>query len=169
MAKERFDVDDAGVREVFLRYRLGAALTGLAETACPAWGRMTPQQMVEHLVWAFEVSTGAATTVCAMPEHDLPRLKDFLYHNRPTPREFVNPALAAGLPPLRYANLDDARAALAREALRFLDGEYPPGTRCVHPIFGPIGHDEWHRAHYKHAHHHLTQFDLLRCLIPNGS
>jgi len=32
--------------------------------ARPGWGKMTAQQMVEHLAWAFELSTGQAHGEC---------------------------------------------------------------------------------------------------------
>jgi hypothetical protein len=73
----------------------------------------------------------------------------------------MNPALTSGLPALRYATLSDARAALGRELARFLDGPRSGEPRHTHPIFGPIGYDEWHRMHYKHIHHHLQQFGLI--------
>ena len=75
--------------------------------------------MVEHLVWAFELSTGQAQAACQFPEAQREQLKAFLYHNRPTPREFQNPVLAAGLPPLRHASLPEAKAALRVEVERY--------------------------------------------------
>jgi hypothetical protein len=30
----------------------------------------------------------------------------------------------------------------------------------THPIFSPIGYDEWHRTHYKHTYH-LLRFGLI--------
>ena len=40
-------------------------------------------------------------------------MRGFLYDNRPTPRGFMNPLLAGGLPPLRHSGLVQARTALA--------------------------------------------------------
>jgi hypothetical protein len=31
----------------------------------------------------------------------------------------------------------------------------------MHPLFGPIGAEEWTRVHFKHAYHHLLQFALI--------
>jgi oxepin-CoA hydrolase/3-oxo-5,6-dehydrosuberyl-CoA semialdehyde dehydrogenase len=162
MGRSRFDVNDAELRDSFLRFGIVAALAGLAETSEARWGRMTAQEMVEHLTWAFELSTGQAETECTVPAAEPPRLKGFLYHNRPTQREFMNPALASGLPALRYGSLTEAKAALDRELKRFLE-ESParPERFYIHPIFGPIGYEEWHRTHFKHTYHHLHQFGLL--------
>jgi hypothetical protein len=88
-------------------------------------------------------------------------MRQFLYSNRPTPREFMNPALVDGLPPLRHGTLQQAKAALKHALDRFLDGSRSDEKLHVHPIFGPIGPEEWHRTHYKHTHHHLLQFGLI--------
>jgi oxepin-CoA hydrolase/3-oxo-5,6-dehydrosuberyl-CoA semialdehyde dehydrogenase len=161
MNKTRFDVNDAGLRDAFLRHEVVSALAGLSEGAVARWGRMTPQQMVEHLVWAVWLSTGRAQAQCATPAADLARLRTFLYHNRPTPHEFMNPALTYGLPPLWHATLAAAKTALGRELNCFLRESSGPETLHAHPVFGPIGHEEWHRAHYKHTCHHLLQFGLI--------
>lgn len=161
MAGTRFDVNDAELRESFLRHEVVPAVDRLGQASAPRWGRMRPQEMVEHLLWAFEVSTGQARTECPVPEAEWPRMKKFLHDNRPTPREFMNPVLAAGLPPLRYESLGEATKALAQELGRFVDGPRSSDQLHTHPIFGPIGYDEWHRTHYKHTYHHLLQFGLI--------
>src|SRR5512139_2204032 len=92
----RFDVNDPELRETFFRRLLFDALAPLPDNARPAWGRMTAQQMVEHLAWAFELSTGHAHAGCPIPEAQRERLKGFLYDSRPTPHEFMNPLLTAG-------------------------------------------------------------------------
>ena len=159
MAETPFDVNDAELRERFLRQRPQTALAGLSDDSAPRWGRMTAQQMVEHLLWAVELSTGDAETECPVPESERGQMKRFLYSNHPTPHEFMNPALVSGLPPLRYASLAQATSALLAQVSRFL--ETPETGPRTHPVFGPIGHEEWHRAHYKHLHHHFCQFGLI--------
>lgn len=157
-----FDVNDPEVRETLLRRRLLEALAALRASARPQWGRMTAQEMVEHLLWAFELSTGEAQAGCPIPEPQRQRAKAFLYDNRPTPREFMNPVLAAGLPPLRHDGLTEAMASLRTAANQFLgQAASAPDITRTHPVFGPIGMDEWARAHFKHTYHHLLQFGLL--------
>jgi hypothetical protein len=58
MITVRFDVDDASLRETFLRTFFFGALDALRPETPALWGHMTAQQMVEHLLWTFEVSTG---------------------------------------------------------------------------------------------------------------
>lgn len=157
----RFDVNDEALRESFLRHEFLSAIGALSDDAVALWGRMRPQEMLEHMAWVFRVSRGADETACATPDAELPRFRRFLYSNRPMPREFMNPALVGGLPPLRHASLGDAKAHLEREVLAFLDGRGASGALHTHPTFGPIGYEDWHRAHYKHAFHHLLQFALI--------
>jgi hypothetical protein len=160
MTESPFDVNDAALRDAFLRDAVPAALAALTANAAPHWGQMTAQQMVEHLLWAFDLSNGVATVECAVPENVLPRMKRFLRNNQTTPREFMNPLLVSGLPPLRHASLNEAKAALGQELQRFLNRS-GTGEVCMHPLFGPLDHEEWHRAHYKHIHHHLSQFGVI--------
>jgi hypothetical protein len=162
MIKLRFDVDDDSLRDTFLRTFFFGALDGLRPDSRAAWGAMGAQQMVEHLLWAFEVSTGRAVVECSVPAGQLGRMKAFLRHNRPTPHDFMNPELREGLPPLAHATLGEAIAALQAEVDHFLLQQRDDHTALrVHPIFGPIALDDWSRAHFKHCAHHLLQFGLI--------
>jgi hypothetical protein len=158
----RFDVNDSELRATFFRRLLFDALAPLRADARPCWGRMTAQQMVEHLVWAFELSTARTQVGCPIPEAQRERLKAFLYDNRPTPREFMNPALTAGLPPMRHTGLPEAIASLRTEVDRFVQQAIAnPVVVHTHPVFGRIGMEDWARSHFKHAFHHLLQFGLI--------
>jgi DinB family protein len=165
MAAIRFDVNDAALRDEFLRHLMLEALTPLAADRPAAWGHMTAQQMVEHLAWVFAVSTGRDRLECPVPEPDRERMKPFLRSNRPTPREFMNPALVGGLPPLLQPGLAEAKAVLRAEVDRFLEHSLrDPDALHVHPVFGPIDAEGWSRTHFKHGFHHLLQFGLVEGL-----
>jgi hypothetical protein len=162
MTRIRFDVSDAELRRRLLAELLPEALSRLREDARPSWGAMTAQEMVEHLAWIFEISVGEASVECAVPEARRARWKAFLHDATPMPHEFRNPALVAGLPPLRYAGLAEARAALARVVDRFLErSRATPDAAFTHPTFGPLVSEEWSRSHFKHVYHHLLQFGLI--------
>jgi oxepin-CoA hydrolase/3-oxo-5,6-dehydrosuberyl-CoA semialdehyde dehydrogenase len=152
-------VDDAAFRDALLARHMWDALGSLRADTAPRWGRMSPQQMVEHLAWIFEVSTGRASVECVYPEAKRERYKSFLHDDTPMMREFRNPALAAGLPPLQHAGLPEAIAALRREVEHFLDAARVDAP-AMHPTFGPLRREEWSRSHFKHVVHHLEQFGL---------
>ena len=157
-----FDVNDNKLRETFLDQLFTDCIDCLVEDARPHWGKMTPQHMIEHLVWAFECSTGIIEVPCCTPENLLERTKRFLYDNRQTPHDFKNPLLDENPPSLRFSSFADAKAALHRELTRFVCHFHEhPIVIHVHPIFGPLGAEEWQRSHFKHCYHHLLQFGLI--------
>jgi hypothetical protein len=157
-----FDVNDSKLREMFLGQLLTNCISYLPEQSKPLWGKMTPQHMIEHLVWAFECSTGAIELPCYTPESLLGRTKKFLYDNRQTPHDFKNPSLGENPPPLRFSSFADAKDTLHKELINFIEHfQEQPSAIHVHPIFGPIGAEEWQRSHFKHCYHHLEQFGLI--------
>jgi oxepin-CoA hydrolase/3-oxo-5,6-dehydrosuberyl-CoA semialdehyde dehydrogenase len=98
-----------------------------------------------------------------VPEERRVRARVFLYTNRPTPKEFKNPALPTDRPPaLRYPGLAEARAAL-RRAIQDYQAHFRahPEATHTHPLFGDLGAEDWERTHYKHCFHHLLQFGLI--------
>src|SRR5262245_50063775 len=98
---------------------------------------MTAQQMVEHLTWVFDMSTGAVQVPCMVPEEQRTPLKAFLYNDQPSPRGLMNPALAAGLPPLKSPDLSTAIAELDLARRRFLAPEESKRpVAFTHVVFG---------------------------------
>jgi hypothetical protein len=162
MVRLPFAVDDESLREDFLGSMLFSALEHLAPGQKPSWGEMTPQQMVEHLVWATEISNGSVTVECRLHPKLIVRFKGFLHDDMPTTHDFMNPVLKNGLPSSRFADLSEAVANL-RDRMRAFLAEAPEARSLqrTHPVFGPLDHDEWSRAHFKHFYHHLLQFGLI--------
>jgi hypothetical protein len=162
MATIPFDVNDSRLREIFITQHLVDCIAHLDENARPLWGKMTPQHMTEHLVWTFECSTGTLILPCRTPENLLERAKRFLYDNRPTPHDFKNPLIGENLLPFRFHSFEDAKNALLKEITLFVDHFHKqPNDVHVHPVFGPLGVEEWQRSHFKHCYHHLQQFGLI--------
>jgi DinB family protein len=157
-----FEVNREDARDRFLRVVVKEAVTTLAPDTRPAWGRMTAQQMVEHLTWMYDVSVGAAQVPCFVGEEQQKRIRAFLYDEHPSPRNLTNPALAGGLPPLKSPDLAAALAALDLARRRFVDrDESARRVAFTHPVFGPLVREEWSRFHCKHVFHHLLQFGLI--------
>lgn len=162
MEKISFDVNNSEAREHFLKHTLMEAVAGLDERSQPHWGKMTAQQMVEHLIWAFDLSNGKSKLICNLSQEQQSQRKPFLYNNRPTPRGVPNPELENGIPPNRYKDLEEAKQNLGEALLAFVN-QIPENHQqdYDHPIFGTLTRDEWERAHYKHIYHHLLQFGLI--------
>lgn len=160
--KVLFDVNDARGREVLLGTTLPAALKSLKSDTAALWGGMTAQEMVEHLLWGFEVSTGVIESPCPTPEERRAQVRPFLFSNRPMPHNFENPLLKQGLPVLRFTSLGEACDAAAASAQAFLRSS--DSDRLIlrtHPLFGPLDGEMWSRNHFKHCVHHLLQFGLI--------
>jgi hypothetical protein len=157
-----FDVNDDKLRAAFFSQHLPDCIASLDENALPYWGKMTAQTMIEHLLWAFECSTGTVEVACRTPEHLLGRVKELLYDNRQFPHDFKNPLLGEAPLPLRFHSFAEANNALLKETARFVDHfREQPSAIHAHPVFGALGAEEWQRAHFKHSYHHLLQFGLI--------
>jgi hypothetical protein len=160
-----FDVNDTKGRIDFLQNVTPAALDALSPSDAARWGHMTPQQMVEHLIWALEASNGRIELRCSVHPKLVAKIRGFLFENTPTSREFMNPELKKGSPPLRFTSMLEARQELKKETERFLSEPDNQGARLrAHPVFGDLNHAEWERSHYKHFFHHLLQFGLIEQL-----
>lgn len=162
MEKNSFDVNNSEIRQHFLENTLMEAIGELDDRREPLWGKMTARQMVEHLIWAFELSTGKSKIICDLSPEQQAQRKPFLYNNRPTPHEVPNPELEKGLPSARFIHLATARKKLGEEVVAFMEHNPDnPNLEYDHPIFGKLNREEWERAHYKHTFHHLLQFGLI--------
>lgn len=164
-----YDVNDAPARASFLDAIAPRLLAALRAEAPPGWGWMSAQQMVEHLSWVFDLSTGAAQVECNVWRAKQVLLKAFLYVNIHAPRHIRNPALEGGLPALRWPGLPEAIADWNRARRRFSEADEPArSTPFMHPVLGPLVHEEWSRFHFKHVYHHLLQFRLLEVPVSSG-
>ncbi|WP_422860243.1 DUF1569 domain-containing protein [Flagellimonas sp. S174] len=157
-----FEVNDDPARKEFLVNQLTAILMDLDEDLKPNWGKMSPQQMVEHLIWTFDISLGIIQVPCSTPGNKIEAYKRFLKSNLPTKQNFRNPILGGVLPELYFESLKDAIKGLQKKIGFFYDSNRPSAKEVQnHPIFGPLNLEEWERSHYKHCFHHLQQFGLL--------
>jgi hypothetical protein len=157
-----FDVNDNSLRESFLTDTLIRSISETDEHALPRWGSMTAQNMLEHLMWTFQCSTGKIVLPCHTPENLLERTRRFLYDDRQTPIDFKNPLLGELPLPYQFSGFAEAKSATRSEVESFLDHyQSDPTVIHIHPIFGPLDGDQWHRAHFKHCYHHLLQFNLI--------
>jgi oxepin-CoA hydrolase/3-oxo-5,6-dehydrosuberyl-CoA semialdehyde dehydrogenase len=134
----------------------------LSEFDKPAWGIMTPQHMVEHLILVFKCSNGKLQAECFSPKEKLSTLKRVLMSERPFPKNFVSPATGSELKPLHYKSYTEAKDKLKKEVEDFYNYfELNPDSTTVNPTFGELSKLEWEKFHEKHLEHHFIQFNLL--------
>lgn len=147
----------------FNKANVTKALDKLTAEHTPQWGILTPQHMVEHLEFFMQMSVGKVETEITTPEKRIERYKESLFNFRSMPRSFDHPLLKEKeLEVLRYANLEEAKAAL----LSAIDDyetffQENPGIETPNTIFGMLDKQLWDLMHRKHFHHHFSQFDLV--------
>ncbi|MBU2505672.1 MAG: hypothetical protein KJ799_02980, partial [Bacteroidetes bacterium] len=61
-------------------------MNNLKHDAEPAWGKMTPQHMIEHVVLTFQISYGKIKVECSTPPEKYPLMKKILLSSRPLPK-----------------------------------------------------------------------------------
>lgn len=128
------------------------------------FGLMSPQHMIEHLIFAIMFSNGKAPQDLIWPENKADRIRGIMIDSsRPLPMGFKIPLLPENdVLPLIHSNLDEAISALFAELDEFdrWFTEYPDSTPN-HPTMGALGHGEWIVFHNKHFTHHFGQFGLV--------
>ena len=149
--------------DAFFQDRLDGLLRKLTPDMRPAWGRMTPHHMVEHLAWVIDGAMENWEVTVITPEDKLPRMQQFVRSNFAISQNFAHPNMPANgeLPLLQTASLEAAIQAFWEKWAAF-DAFMAanPGKRTNHVVFGPLNHEEWRLMQFKHLVHHLTQFGL---------
>lgn len=137
-------------------------LENLTEDAKPEWGKMSAQQMIEHLCLTFRLSNGKEKTEFFGEEEKLPVLKRMLMRDSALPKNFSSPANSKEPLPCVYSGLPDAIDALREEMEDFYECHTDnPGIKFTHPTFGDLDKEEWEHFHNKHITHHFSQFGLM--------
>ena len=137
---------------------LTTRLNAITEESPRKWGRMTANQMFCHISDAFLVVRGDRP-LGKRVDNALTRtivkyvaLKTSFPWPKGAPTMPECDAEKAGTPPALFAQ-DRAQAAkLLREFA------VPASRTMVHPLFGPMTHEEWMIWAYRHTDHHLRQF-----------
>jgi oxepin-CoA hydrolase / 3-oxo-5,6-dehydrosuberyl-CoA semialdehyde dehydrogenase len=140
---------------------LKEVLNDLKPSTVGQWGRMSAQQMVEHLTHVLRIANGKEAVTLYTPEDKLERMVAFLRTDKPFPREFKAPFLPEDPIPVRHPNLWTAIEALEAEVSYFKKHyENAPEKTETHPTFGPLNRDEWVLSQNKHFKHHFEQFGI---------
>lgn len=157
-----YDVTDPNLRIEFITKTLSQAISSLDEDTEAQWGEMSAQHMVEHLVFAFRMSTGRLEVRCQTTDEKLDRMQAFLSLNRAMPKGFTNPVTGDKLLELQYDSMDQAKKALEKEVQYYLSYyEDNPDATHTNPMFGELDAEGWQKFHFKHCFHHLSQFGLI--------
>jgi hydroxymethylglutaryl-CoA reductase len=148
--------------EQFLKEEFPAILEKLAADDQPVWGKMSAQQMVEHLSGVILISNGRFEAPAMYEEEKLKRNYSFIIEakNR-LKRNTKAPILPAEPMPLRFASLAEAKEKLLQTVNSFFSYyNANPEAKQMHPAFGMLNFEEWTYFHTIHSQYHLEQFSL---------
>lgn len=133
----------------------------------PAWGIMTPQHMVEHLIVTMKMSNGGFVIPCRTPQEMIPTYKAKILDPAIPMQKGIKAGGVDGLIDLRLPSLEAAIEKLKLEIEKFHQYfQDNPGILVVNPVIDEIGYEDWVIFHNKHIQHHFTQFGLT-ATIPN--
>ena len=128
--------------------------------AKPAWGTLTPQGMIRHLVEAVRYSMGKGPKIAYTGNWFVRRVIAPLIINGilKIPKNIKAPPFRdPNRPPIPPDDLETFHALLEEYLALIQADELEPE---VHPGFGDIGVDGWAKLHVVHFEHHMRQFDV---------
>ena len=145
----------------FLRNDLIERLRGIDPSTKPSWGKMNVVQMIEHMSYSLRQANGRESYACVTPEENLPRMQAFLVSEKPFRENTPNQLLPDMPEPPKKATVEDALDELKDEIEHFFKVfEEDPERSITNPFFGDLGYNMWVQLLYKHAWHHLSQFNV---------
>ena len=148
-------VDEAVYKEVIER------IDSIDDNSNRLWGKMTPHQMISHLVDQFELLKG---------NNDFKYKKTFvgvyiykylfLYiFNFPKAKVKIGKKYDkqnGGGSPL--TSMQNDKEKLKEELTKYFKNPIVPSS-VNHPFFGPLNQEQWGIFAFKHIDHHLRQFN----------
>ncbi|WP_129021733.1 DUF1569 domain-containing protein [Edaphocola flava] len=140
--------------------QLQSVLDRLKPQQGPLFGIMTPQEMVEHLLFFVEISSGLHPQVQFFSDERALKNKQYLIYSENALAPGVKMPLMNGMPQeLQCKDLAEANAALIQATIQFNQTAESPDY--VHPALGLMSRAEWKIFHDKHFTHHFKQFGLI--------
>ncbi|MEL6865492.1 MAG: hypothetical protein AAFP19_13785 [Bacteroidota bacterium] len=148
-------------KQHFLVEEVPVLLNQLEADRIPQFGLMTPQHMVEHLVYTTKSSV---KDYCPPPAELNKRQTGFrkfiengaIFQHRPSNKT------KADLPQLKYTSLEEAIEFIPQAIERFYSHFKDDPTRiCFHPFMGQLDFEGLELFHFQHFRYHLWQFKLL--------
>ena len=147
------------IRDEKCRAALIERINALTADSKPAWGKMSVEQMLSHLVQSHEIpfDSSVADTSNWMSRNVI---KTLVVYVLPVPKEVKTSAeldqQQQGRPPLGF-DVDKAKAIEGINKLATIAA----GHDCLaHPFFGKLSAKQWALLAYKHIDHHLRQFGV---------
>ncbi len=149
-------------KKEFLVNQVPELLKNLRADAAPNFGLMSPQHMVEHLIWVTKSSLKRKGDPPAEPTKSQAYFRKFLnngahFQHRPKEGQTKDDLTA-----LRYGSLEEAVADVPAAVARiFSTFEENPTYKSYNDMMGEFSKEDHELMHYEHFKWHLYQFGLL--------
>lgn len=146
----------------FLQNRLVPLLRTIPSDQPPHWGKMTLQQLLEHLIDVFRIASGRTIhQTIITPQEKLSKMQDFLMSDKPFRENTANPLLPQDPAPVKLASIEEAYSDLEDEISHFFGVfEANENLSTRNPLFGDLNFEMNVQLLYKHTLHHLRQFGV---------
>jgi hypothetical protein len=135
-------------------------LDQLTNESKPLWGKMSAQQMVEHLTDGIKMAYGQLSLPIEVPEEKVEKMQAILMSDVPFPKEF-KASFVDDQATLRHEEIELAIDEFTLEWIEYENyyAENPDATH-PHPYYGNLNYTQWERLQSKHVTHHLSQFGI---------
>lgn len=145
----------------FLQSDYLTKLANIAPGTAPKWGKMNPQQMIEHMSDSVRIASGRTPAQLVTEEAMVPRMQAFLESEKPFKENTPNALMSDTPPPVRHANHADAIAELRSELEHFEHTfKANPDMKVMNSFFGELNYEQQVQLLHKHGTHHLRQFGV---------
>ncbi len=143
--------------------QLQSVLSKLKSDALPLWGKMSPQNVIEHLTKTVKISSGKIEVKFYLSQEEADKIKQkLIYGDMQLSAGIKNPSMGNEPPELLHPDLKTAIDDLNNEIINFeIYYKQNPDITNVHPRMGNLKYAEWLTFHNKHFTHHFKQYNLL--------
>ena len=148
-------------KEAFFNEGYLALLAALPEASKAVFGKMNVHQMVEHMAHSFQIASGKVYFENKQSEELTAKMYRFMMSDKPFRDNTPNPNLADIPLSPRFSTIKESIADLKLEISHFFEVFNEPDKRVGSPFFGNLNRNEQLHLLYKHAMHHLRQFDAM--------
>ena len=135
-------------------------LSSLKADAKPVFGKMTGQQMIEHLSFLIKISNGKIKADYFVEDEKSLRRKAFLDTDNELQIGFKAPLLSEEPYPVKFDTMEKSIDDLLLQIDTF-QTHFKTAKIENHPFFGKLDYEYWKKFHVKHFTHHFKQFKLV--------
>ena len=134
-------------------------LLNLKPDATPVFGKMNPQQMIEHLSFVLQISNGKIKMPATVTDEKAANRQPFLASDMELPEGFKAPMLAETPAKEKFATKEAAITDLLLQIDDFIK-HHQENKKEHHPFFGELNSGQWKQFQVKHFTHHFKQFNI---------